>query len=187
MPNFVSEEQIALFNNVYLPGIREDLGRNVTLHIPGPKSRCKNCIWDPINKRSTGMYSPASPFGTTTTHDGNTITAAIPFTGGLCPVCNGTGQNTSEITKIYKCLVRYLKSDQKRYIVQAVEAENDFRLKAHISAEPDFIAARFVEIDGIPAEVKVINRGGLRDISQIIIFLKRSEWPLGKKKDVSRT
>lgn len=183
--NFVTEEQIKLYKG-FVKGIREDLGRNVILHIPGPPKKCPNCLWDPVNRRSTGMFSPLSPFPTVTDHNGNSITGAQEFRGGICPVCNATGQTTTETTKVVQCGIRYLKSDHKRYIIQGIEAQNDFRLKADIKFESDFNAARIIEVDGIPTEMTVLNRGGLRDLIQIIVFCKRSEWPPGFKKDVSR-
>lgn len=186
MGNFVTEDQIKQFKG-FVKGIREDLGRDVVLHIPGAKKKCPNCLWDPVNRRSTGMYSPITPFPSVTDYKGNTITAAIPFTGGTCPICNAVGQVSSETTKIVQCLIRYLKTDQKRYIIQGVEADNDFRLKADIKFEADFKTCRFVEVDGTPAEVTLINKGGLRDLIQIIVFCKRSEWPAGFKGDVGRT
>ncbi len=184
MGNFVTEKQISDFK-FYLKGIREDLGRFVTLHIPGPKLQCPNCLTDPINKRSTNVYSPRNPFPPTTTFQGVAITSPIPFTGGLCPVCNGTSLVGTETTRTYQCMIRYLKSKQKQFAIEGVETENDFRLKADISTEADFKAARTIEVDGIPVYVTVITRGGLRDLSQIIIFCKMSDWPGGKKVDVT--
>lgn len=182
--NFVSEEQVKLYQG-FVKGIREDLGRNVTLHIPGARKDCPNCLWDPVNRRSTGMYSPRAPFPTVTDNNGKTVTAPKPFTGGVCPVCNATGQVAEQTTKVVQCLIRYLKTDQQRYLVQGIEAQSDFRLKADIKFEQDFKNARFIEIDGIPTEKTVINRGGLRTLIQIIVFCKRSEWPPGFKKNVS--
>ncbi len=186
MGNFVTEEQIKQFKG-FVKGIREDLGRDVILHIPGPKVKCPNCLFDPVNKKSTNVYSPSSPFPSTTNYNGQTITASIPFTGGLCPVCNGTGQTTTETTKIVQCLIRYLKARQRQFLIAGVETENDFRLKADIKFEADFNSARIIEVDGMPTEMTLLNRGGLRDLIQIIVFTKTSDWPAGYKKDVSRT
>jgi hypothetical protein len=40
------------------------------------KQPCNNCYPDPISKKSTGVYRKGGP---------------SPFTGKICPVCNGTG------------------------------------------------------------------------------------------------
>lgn len=175
--NFVSEEQINLYKT-FVKGIREDLGRIVTLHIPGPKQKCFNCSWDPINKKSTGMYVPQTPLPSGQAYK--------PFVGGICPICHGTGQFTTETTKQVQALIRWLRTDQKRYVIQGLEAENDFRIKCDIKYHDDFKNARIVEIDGISTEVTTIIKRGLRDLIQIVVFLKRSEFGPGKKTDVSK-
>lgn len=174
---FVSPEQRQLYKT-FVEGIRSDLGRNVILHIPGPKKRCPNCIYDPIAKKSTGMYQPQFPLPAGVVH--------IPFTGGTCPVCNGTGQYTTEVTKQVLAGIRWLKADQKRYVIQGLEAENDFRIKCDIKYYEDFKKVRIVDIDGIPAEVTSILKKGLGELIQIVVFLRKSEYNPGKKTDVSR-
>lgn len=179
MGRFVSEDQINLYKD-FVQGIREDLGRSITLHLPGPKTDCPNCLFDPVNKRSAGMYRPRTPYPAG-------VPGPTPFVGGICPICNATGQYTTEITKVIdKALIRWLKVDTKKYLIQGLEAENDFRIKCDIKYLEDFKAARIVEIDGVPAEVSTIVKRGLRDLVQIVVFLKRSEWGPGKKTDVSR-
>ena len=178
MGNFVSEDQILLYKK-FVFGIREDLGRYVTLHIPGPKVKCPNCIFDPVNRRSAGMFKADNPYPAN-------MPGPTPFTGGICPVCNGTGQYTTETTKIVQALIRWLKVDQKKYLIQGLELENDFRIKCDIQYLNDFKSARYVVIDGTPAEVTTIVKKGLRDLIQIVVFLKRSEWGPGQQKDVTK-
>ncbi len=184
MGKLVKDAQIKQFSG-FLKDIREDLGRNVTLHIPGAKKKCQNCLFDPVNKRSTGIYSPSDPFFPVINHVGKLISTSIPFIGGICPVCNGTGQTTQETTKVVKCLIKYLKARQREFMIYGVETENDFRLKADIKFENDFKNARIIEVDGVPTELTLLNRGGLRDLVQVIVFTKMSDWPEGKKKNVS--
>ncbi len=42
---------------------------------------CPNCGWDNLGKKSTNKYTVGGP---------------VPFTSGICPVCNGTGQEAEE-------------------------------------------------------------------------------------------
>lgn len=183
--NFVTKRHKQLYKG-FVEGIREDLGRAVTLHIPGAYKACPNCLLDPANKKSTGIYSPRANFPSTTTWEGTVITAPVPFTGGICPVCNGTGQVQVETTKVIQCGVRALKTDQKRYIIQGIEAENDFRLKADIKYYDDFRKARIIEIDGVPCESSTDPiKAGLGDLIQIKVFCKRSNWNAGRKLGVS--
>ena len=180
----VNEGQIRQFKD-YVRQIREDIGRNVILHLSATKVRCPNCLWSPIDHKSTNIYSPKLiPTGI---KGYNGASVATPFTGGLCPWCNGTGQvPQTEITKIVKCLVRWLNTGEERYLVQGIMAENDVRLKADIVYKNDFLNSRIVEIDGSPFQVKQIVPAGLRDLSYVKVFLQQSPWPAGKKKDVGQ-
>lgn len=176
----VSEEQIGIYRTT-TQALVSDLGRNVTIYIPGPKKECWNCLIDPINKRSTGIYAPKPllvPAGQ----------VLKPFTGGICPVCNGTAQFTTQTSKVIKCSIRWLKAIQKGYVVQGFDAENDFKLKAPINNQADFENARYVEIDGVNCQVSAIVKRGLRDLIWINVWLKRSEWSSGSRgtQDVSK-
>lgn len=177
--NFVNSEQIALYQG-FVKGIREDLGRFVTLHIPGPPVMCPNCLFDPINHKSAGTYSPRTPYPS------GTIPGPTYFAGGQCPICNGTGQFTVEITKSVLAGIRWLKTEQSRYLIQGLEANNDFRLKCDIQYFEDFKKARRVDIDGIPTEVQAITKAGLSKLIQIKVFCKRSEFNPGMKTDVTK-
>lgn len=179
MGRYLSEDQLLLYKT-FVPGIREDLGRPVILHLPGPKTRCYNCLIDTINRKSAGIYKPQPPYPAG-------VTGPTPFTGGICPVCKGTGQYTTEVTKVIdKALIRWLKVDQKRYLIQGLDADNDFRIKCDIKYINDFKNARIVEIDGESAEVTTIVKKGLRDLIQIQVYLVASNWGPGKKTDVEK-
>ncbi len=56
----------------------EDMGlRQVETKTVKPKQPCNNCILDPINKQSMGVYRRGGP---------------KPFDGRVCPVCSGKGK-----------------------------------------------------------------------------------------------
>jgi hypothetical protein len=135
---------------------------------------------DAVNNRSTGMFRATSPYPTN-------IPGPIPFIGGICPVCNGTGQYTTEITKLIdKALIRWLKVDQKRYLIQGLESDNDVRIKVDISHTADLIAARKVTIDGKDFEITTILPKGLQQLIYVTVFLKVSQPLPGRSTDVSR-
>lgn len=177
---FISESQIKLYQ-YYVKSIRSDFGRPITLHIPGPKRHCPNCLFDSVNNRSAGMFRASNPYP-------SDIAGPFPFIGGMCPVCNGTGQYTSEITKIIdKALIRWLKVDQKRYLVQGLEADNDLRIKVDIKHRTDLMNSRAVTVDGSRFEVTTILPKGLRDLIYVTVFLKVSQPPPGNNTtDVSK-
>ncbi len=174
----VSEDQINLYKK-YVSAIIEDLGRNVSIYIPGPKKRCFNCIFDTVNKKSTGVYSPQLPLPTGEVHQ--------EFRGGICPVCEGTGQFATQTVKIIKCGIRALKDKEKTFMNQGFNDNYDFRLKVPIAHLADFEAARIIVIDGIPCQRQSIIKKGLRDIIQFVCFVKESSWPKGFQADVSRS
>lgn len=174
----VQESQVNLYK-FYVDAIIKDLGRLVELHIPGPKRKCFNCLFDPVNRKSTNIYSPQNPIPA-----GQVVK---PFTGGICPICNGTGQFTTETIKLIQCGIRSLKDKEKTYMNQGFNDQFDFRLKAPIASLPDFLAARRIIVDGIPTQLQSYIKKGLRDLIQVVIFVKMSEDPKGFKSDVSKS
>lgn len=173
----VSEDQKAQYR-FFVEAIRSDLGRIITIRSLGPKFRCFDCLWDPINKKSAGIYSPQFPLPAGQVHR--------PFTGGICPICNGTGQYTTEATKQVTAGIRWLKADQKRYVLQGLEAENDVRIKVDLKYYNDLKNCRLVEIDGTTCEVTAMIKRGLGKLIYVTVFLKRSEYGPGKPTDVSK-
>lgn len=174
----VPDEFITIYKST-LTAMREDLGRFVTLHIPGKKTRCPNCLFDPVNKRSSNVYSPRNPYPAG-------ISGPQEFKNTTCPICNGTGNVTTETTKSVKCLIRTLKKGEKDMEIYGQEDENFYQVKADIKYFNDFKNARIVEIDGVPTEVQRLAKRGLRDLVQVVAWCKISEWGPGKKTDVSR-
>lgn len=58
----------------------DQLGKECKLLYPPITTPCPNCVYDPVQKKSTGKYKSGGPF---------------PFTVGTCQVCRGLGMLTS--------------------------------------------------------------------------------------------
>lgn len=181
MGRFVQPRHFQLYKE-FVEGIRSDLGRNITLYLPGDKRDCPNCLFDPINKKSTNVYSPKSPFPTDINGGASQF-----FRGGVCPVCSGTGQvQSGQDSIIVNALIRWLKEEKQYKWIQGVHDVNDYRVKADIKFFENFKNARVVEIDGVPCEVTNIRKRGLGTLIQVEVILKKSEWPPGFKQDVTK-
>jgi len=110
----------------------------------------------------------------------------IEFKNTTCPVCNGTGLVTTETIKSIKCLIRWLKKGDKDFEMFGINDDNYFQIKADIKYIKDFQNARKVVIDGQPTEVQRINKRGLRDLVQVVVWCKVSQWNPGTTTDVSK-
>jgi hypothetical protein len=80
--SFITPEIDELFRDA-VEGLVDDLSQKSTFRIiyPATGSLCPNCIYDPRTGASTGTYNSSGP---------------RPFTGKVCPVCEGAGKITTQ-------------------------------------------------------------------------------------------
>lgn len=77
------------FNNI-------NFGVNCKLYYPSKPLVCPNCYQDTMTNRSTGIYKSGGP---------------VSFTDGMiCPVCNGEGFKSNEVSDTIKMRVYYEKA-----------------------------------------------------------------------------
>jgi len=82
----IPQEVYDLYNQTVRDMNNLNFGVNCLLTYPEKRSDCPNCIFDPLNKKSSNQYTSSGP---------------IPFATGLCPYCNGIGYlNTAETESI---------------------------------------------------------------------------------------
>ena len=100
---------------IVTPGIRrtyktlikqvvEDLNKPIIVSLPPETANCPNCIYDSINKKSSGTYD--STFVTPVDVFGKTIQPQPSFRN-RCPVCLGVGYLTNAIDRNVKALVKW--------------------------------------------------------------------------------
>lgn len=94
------------FIGIYQAGIDDlinQLGKNVLLNFNPVREQCRNCYFDNIRGRSTGIYktNPAGP---------------RPFVRGRqCPWCKGRGYEETIQQKCIKCLIKWNPRELKDY------------------------------------------------------------------------
>lgn len=167
--NFVSEHHDKVYRDT-VSKLRQDLGRIVKVYSPGKANKCPNCLWSPVSKQSANVYSPNPNYPTA---DG--IPGPTPFTHGVCPVCQGSGQYSRLTVKNILCHVRWLVPKDKEWTPLGETLNADCRLQADIRYLNDFQRTPIkVLVDNQPMEVKKVYQRGLKKLVQVIVFLKAS-------------
>lgn len=166
----ISDAHDKLYRNT-VKQIREDLGREVTLYLPGNKRKCANCLLDVVSQKSSGIYRPDSPYPTAE------MPGPTPFTHGQCPVCKGAGFYATRLTeKKIKCHVRWLVPDDRKNVSSGVLLDADCRLQADVKFLKDFKRPPIkVKVDEFDMEVMKIYPRGLKGLAQLLVFLKLSD------------
>jgi len=82
----------------------EDLHKPIIVSLPPSKEDCPNCIYDYINKKSSGHFD--SSFTVPVVIFGNTINP-VSFSRSRCPVCFGEGHLEEAVNRSVKALVKW--------------------------------------------------------------------------------
>lgn len=166
--HFITDDHDKLYRDT-VRKIREDIGRKVKVHIPGPRVKCPNCIWNSTDHKSSGAYGPTSPYP-------SDIPGPTPFSNGPCPVCRGSGQYTRTIIKEILCHVRWrIPGENEKTSIGELEGF-ECRLQADIKHMPDFRNSVKIEVDTFPMELGKLYPRGLKKLIQVLVFLKRSDF-----------
>ncbi len=148
---------------IVTPGIRktykglirqvvEDLNKPILAHMPPEKADCPNCVWDSINKKSSGTFQ--SSFVAPVTIFDAVITPAS-FTMGRCPVCRGVGFLSKAITRNLKALVKWNPKGADNLEITAVGREGAPVVRIKV-LRPDFLTvvnAESFTVDGVRCEL----------------------------------
>lgn len=89
-PTTIISQDLVNLHNCKISELITNLGQDCTLQSPAELIECTNCIYDPISKRSTGIYKTGGP---------------RPFTKGVCPHCRGIGREDSKTESTIRCVV----------------------------------------------------------------------------------
>ena len=109
------------------------LGKNITVEFDPVREDCPNCGFDPIRKRSNGIYTPGGP---------------RPFgRGRKCPYCKGHGFLETVERKCIKCLVKWSPREVQQYGININEHKAIVRLKTHLTQADDLKRAKTVIVD----------------------------------------
>lgn len=91
---FTLDSQIKSVIQDALDDLITELGKDCKLVYPPKWSECLNCItpYDPIGQKPSCFYRQGGP---------------VPFGDGICPVCNGAGKQSSEVSEVLKFLCEW--------------------------------------------------------------------------------
>lgn len=175
MANYITPEIKATFIDV-IGKLREDIGREVIAIGASTTVDCPNCSMDPLKKRSTGIYSPTSPYpsGLVTTKYPSGIPAAIDFnaTGSrMCPVCLGAGtlETVANRSKIV-CMITQLTPEEAALTSLGKNYRRNYELQTSIETKSKFELAQTLLVDGFVSYVTSIEPAGIGDLTQIIVY-----------------
>lgn len=140
------------------------LGKNVYLEFDPIRESCPNCKYDPIAKRSTGVYKTGGP---------------RPFVRGQkCPYCKGHGVTETAVNKCIKCLIKWNPNDAENFGISVSQTKGIVRLKTYLTEADDLARAKTVVVNhDIVSQMKLkvrLVRGpipvGLREDRYCISF-----------------
>lgn len=124
----------------------------------------KNCEYDVIRKRSTGIYKIGGP---------------RPFARGRkCPYCKSRGFKETVIDKCIKCLIKWNPKDAENFGIAISQTKGIVRLKTYLTEADDLMRAKTVIvnhdiIDQMKLKVRLIQGPipvGLREDRYCISF-----------------
>lgn len=159
----ISDELIDIYQS-RIDALINQLGKSVILNFDPIRDPCINCEFDPIRKRSKGIYLSGGP---------------RPFARGRkCPYCKGHGFLETPSQKCIRCLIKWNPGDAANYGISVKDHKDIVRLKTYLTHFPDFVRARtaianYSIMDTMKLTVKLI-RGpmmvGLRESRYCISF-----------------
>lgn len=153
-----------------------DLHKVIIAHMPPEKADCPNCIWDSVNKISSGTFQ--SSFVSPVTIFGNVITPN-PFSRGRCPICLGIGYLSIPSARNIKTLVKWNPKGYNEIQPTPAGREGDpiVRIKALRKDFDTIVNAEYFTVDGVTCVLNApptIRGLGIQE-EQVVAFLLATE------------
>lgn len=171
MSNFINNDVIDIFART-IGGLREDIGRNVTIVGKPIESDCPNCGRLGAKKTSNGKYEPTTPYPSGPIGP-NAIVGPVNFVAAgsiICPVCNGAGIINTENNYSVLCLISPLNKKD----AEMTPLGKDYRIAYELIASYDnielFRLADRVIIDGSICHVVAVIPTGIGVLSQVSVY-----------------
>lgn len=141
----------------------DQLGKNIKLEFDPIMTICPNCEYDPINRRSRGIYKTDGP---------------VPFSRGKCPYCKGIGFLETPVTECIRGLVGWDQDDDETYAMGLREPTHMVRIKTYLHHVASLVKANSAVINPdtaktLPVRAKLIRKPvplGLRESRYCLSF-----------------
>jgi len=143
----------------------EYLGRNVTV-VNYQEINCPNCSYDPINQESAGIYQPDDPYP-------ENVPGPIPFSGGICPVCNGKGKYVTRQEQTIKALVNWATPRDRAAMSAGFVEPWDVSVQVSPSSAEVIRNADEIYVDDVRVQYLNMQKGGLKTIAGVTIELRK--------------
>lgn len=146
----------------YTEQLISDLGKTITLVLAAKEKRCNNCIYDNVNKCSSGIYIDDGP---------------KPFSGMVCPVCKGSGTIKDASEKNITAICRWVKysSDEEMHRREKYGIEEDrvLMVKAKVSFYDDMKNAEYFIYEDERYRLKSIIKRGMKSNVVCVAYLEK--------------
>ncbi|MGQ4893442.1 MAG: hypothetical protein ACP6IQ_02315 [Candidatus Njordarchaeia archaeon] len=162
MGKLVKQKHLNLYKR-YTEQLIQDLAMPVILGYNDVEEKCNNCIYDNIHKCSLNKYNGSGP---------------KPFTGGICPVCDGKGVIYTNREVTINCTVNWVNlNETKDFKVESPgQVETGyFKIKTLVSYYEDIKNADYLIIDDVRCRLlNIIKRGLKEDVVTVAYCIREN-------------
>ena len=144
-----------------ISGLQEYLGEDIGI-VTYSEVNCPNCFKSPISRR-TAYYSPDDPWPS-----GSFPNGPIPFSGVICPYCEGEGDVQTEQIENIKCIVNWRRPSDWAYTQMGQVRRLTARIKTGINHWDSFKNAKVLCINDMNFEIKSLNKSGFKTLNNLI-------------------
>ena len=146
----------------YTEQLVTDLGKTISIFFASNKKPCNNCVYDRVHKCSSGIYNDIGP---------------KPFTGMVCPICNGSGMISGSSSKNITAICRWVKfssnDDMNKKNKYGVEEERFLMVKTKVLFYEDIKNAEYFIYDGDRYKLKNLIKRGMKSDVVCVAYLEK--------------
>jgi hypothetical protein len=146
----------------YTEQLISDLGKTISIFSSSNKKTCNNCVYDKVHKCSSGSYNGTGP---------------KPFTGMVCPVCNGKGIMSNNSSKNITAICRWVKysssDDMNKKEKYGIEEERVLMVKTKVIFYEEMKNAEYFIYDSERYRLKNIIKRGMKSDVVCVAYLEK--------------
>jgi hypothetical protein len=146
----------------YTEQLIADLGKTISIFSSSNEKFCNNCVYDRINKCSSGNYNGIGP---------------KPFSGIMCPVCNGSGKISNNSSKNITAICRWVRfssnDEMNKKEKYGIEEERFLMVKTKVVFYDEIKNAEYFIYDGERFRLKNIIKRGMKSDVVCVAYLEK--------------